>query len=56
MALECLDGDRAVLRRVGEGETWPGCVVAGFDGGEPGGFDWEAGGGMEVPDKCSYAW
>ena len=41
----------AILGRVGVGKSWPGGEVAGFDGGEPGGFDWEACSGVEVADK-----
>ena len=33
---------------MGEGQAGTACVVTGFDGGEPGGFDREAGGCMEV--------
>ena len=33
---------------IGVGETRPGGEVAGFDGGESGGFYWESGGGLEV--------
>ena len=36
---------------MGEGQARPAGIVAGFDGGKPGGFDGEAGGCMEVSDE-----
>ena len=40
---------------IGVGETRPGGEVAGFDSGEPGGFDWEYSGGVEVADEGTNA-
>ena len=40
-----------ILGGVGVGKAGPGGVVAGFDGGEPGRLDGEAGGGVEVADE-----
>ena len=39
--------------RRGIGEARPGGEVAGFDGGHPGGFDWESSGVVEVADDGS---
>ena len=55
VSLESFDGDRAVFRCVGVGEAWPGRVVACFDGGYPGRFDWEACGGVKVSNECADA-
>ena len=38
---------------VGIGEARPGGEVAGFDCGQPGGFDWESSDGVEVADEGS---
>ena len=48
VALDGLLTGEAVPGGIGVGETWPGGEVAVFDGGEPGGFDWESSGGVEV--------
>ena len=40
-----------ILGSIGVGESWPGGEVAGFYGGEPGGFDWKACGRVEIADK-----
>ena len=40
---------------IGVGETRPSGEVAGFDSGNPGGFDWESSRGVEVADKGTYA-
>ena len=40
---------------IGIGEARPGGEVAGFDGGEPGGFGWESCGGVEVADEGTNA-
>ena len=53
--MEGLDGDGTIFGGVCVGEAWPGGVVAGFDGGQPGGFDWEACGGVEVADERADA-
>ena len=45
----------AILRSTGVGDSCPGGEVAGFDGGKPGGFDWEACGGVEVADEGTNA-
>mgnify|MGYP006187013679 CR=1 FL=1 len=53
-----LEGFRAVgavLGGVGKSEARPAGVVAGFDGGEPSGFDREAGCGVEVVHEGAYA-
>ena len=41
----------AIPGGIGVGDTRPGGEFSGFDSGEPGGFDWESSGGMEVADK-----
>ena len=41
----------AVLGGVGVGETRPGGVVTGFDGGEPSGTNRDAGRGMNIQDE-----
>ena len=48
VALDGLITGWEILGSIGVGESWPGGEVAGFDGGKPGGFDWEACGGVEV--------
>ena len=40
----------AISGGIGVGETRTGGEVSGFDSGEPGGFDWESSGGVEVAD------
>ena len=45
----------AVLGGVGVGQSGPGGVVAGFDGGKPGRLDGKSGGGVEVADKGADA-
>ena len=51
MALDGLITGRAILGSIGVGESGLGGEVAGFDGGKPGGFDWEFCSGVEVVDK-----
>ena len=41
----------AVLHSVAKGETWKGLVVACFDCGKPGGWDWVTGGSVVETDK-----
>ena len=53
-----LDGFVAVwtiLGGIGIGKSGPGGVVAGFDGGKPGGLDRKAGGGVDVADEGADA-
>ena len=40
---------------MGEGQAWLAGVVAGFDGGDPGGFDGEPCSRMEVTDEGANA-
>ena len=51
VALDGLLTGGAVPGGIVVGETRPGGEVAGFDGGEPGGFDWESSDGVELADK-----
>ena len=44
-----------ILGGIGVGKAGPGGVVAVFDGGETGGLDGKAGGGVEVADKGANA-
>ena len=37
------------------GEAWPAGIVAGFDGGQPGSSDWEAGCCMKVAYESAHA-
>ena len=55
MALDGLITGRAILGSIGVGDSWPGGEVSVFDGGEPGGFDWESCGGVEVADEGTNA-
>ena len=55
VALDGLITGRKILGSIGVGESWPGGEVAGFDVVDPGGFDWESCGGMEVADKGTKA-
>ena len=41
----------AILGGIGVVKAGPGGVVAGFDGGKPGGIYGKAGGGLEVADE-----
>ncbi len=45
----------AVLKSVARGEAWKGLVVACFDCGKPGGWDWVTGGSMVERDKRADA-
>ena len=54
MALFGFGAVRAVFQCVGVGQTQLAGVVAGFDGGGPGGFDREASGSVEVVDKSTH--
>ena len=54
MALYGFGAVGAVFRCIGIGQARPAGVVAGFNGGEPGGFDGEAGSSMEVVDKSAH--
>ena len=51
MALDGFVAGWEILGVVGVGEAGPGGVVAGFDGGEPGGLDGKAGGVVEIADE-----
>ena len=51
VALDGILTGGAVPRGIGVGDTRPGGEVASFDGGEPGGFDWEYSGSVEVADE-----
>ena len=53
--MEGLDGNGTIFGGICVGKAWPGVVVAGFEGGQPGGFDWEACGGVEVADERANA-
>ncbi len=53
--LESLISCRAVPGGVVVGESWPGCVVPGLDGFEPGVADGKACGRVEVPHKGFHA-
>ena len=55
VTLDCFCAVGAVLGGVGKSEARPAGVVAGFDGGEPSGFDREAGCGVEVVHEGAYA-
>ena len=55
MALDgCVAGWK-ILGGIGVGEAGPGELIASFDGGEPGGIDGKAGGGVEVADEGTNA-
>ncbi len=41
----------AVLHSIAKGEAWKGLVVACFDCGKPGGWDWVTGGSVVETDK-----
>ena len=56
MAFDGLVRTRTVLGGVGVGETGPGGVITGFDGGEPGRANRETGGGVEIQDKGLDTW
>ena len=53
VSLDGLITGRAILGSIGVGESRPGVEVSVFDSGEPGGFDWESSGGVEVSDEGS---
>jgi hypothetical protein len=44
-----------VLHSVANGEAWKGLVVACFDCGKPGGWDWVTGGSVVETDKRADA-
>ena len=56
VAFDGLVRTRTVLGGVGVGETGPGGVITGFDGGEPGRANRETGGGVEIQDKGLDTW
>ncbi len=45
----------AVIHSIAKGEAWKGLVVACFDCGLPGGWDWVAGKSMVETDKRADA-
>ena len=45
----------AIPGGIGVGDTRPSGEVAGFDSGDPGGFDWESSCGVEVADEGTNA-
>jgi hypothetical protein len=45
----------AVLHSVAKGEAWKGLLVACFDCGKPGGWDWVNGGSVVETDKRADA-
>ena len=47
--------DGEIYGGVGIGEARPGGEVSGFDGGQPGGFEWESSGSVEIADEGSNA-
>ena len=50
MAFDNFGARGEVFLGMGKGQSWQAGVVAGFDGGKPGGFDGEPCGCMEVTD------
>ncbi len=44
-----------MLHSIAKGEAWKGLVVACFDSGKPGGWDWVTGGSMVEMDKRADA-
>ncbi len=44
-----------MLHSIAKGEAWKGLVVACFDCGEPGGWDWVTSGSMVETDKRADA-
>ena len=53
VAFGCFLTARTVSRGVGIGKAGPGGEFAGFDGGQPSGFDWESSGCVEIMDEGS---
>ncbi len=45
----------AVLHSIAKGEAWKGLVVACFDCGKPGGWDWVTSGSVVETDERAYA-
>ncbi len=45
----------AVLHSIAKGEAWKGLVVACFECGKPGGWDWATGGSMVETDNRADA-
>jgi len=56
VAFDGFVGTRTVRGGIGVGETGPGGVIAGFDGGQPGGADRETGSSVEIQDKGLDTW
>ena len=55
VALDGLVAGWEILGGIGVGKPGPGGLVAGFDGGYPGGIYWKSCGGEEVVDKDTNA-
>ena len=55
VALDCFVAGWAILGGIGLGKAGAGGVVAGFDGGKPGGLDRKASGCVEVADEGANA-
>jgi hypothetical protein len=55
VSFDCGVEGETVFHCIVEGEAREGSVVASFDGGKPGGWDWITGGGVVEAIKCINA-